>query len=392
LESVISDAESEGTSSYDEEQTAASESESEEVYRLRLANGQWPVKNGVGGGGGKVTADKQKSVESDQSDREFKPKMLLAQEEEEVDSGTELRYDEVANKEAPTPTTTTPAKTADYDYNKYVDKIKPLLYDAELVANLYIRLANKYSTIGPSINTLTEKDEKVQHIHSAQIAYDVIKESSLTNFAHVVSHLLSYLGAIKAEKPIPESASVPNLLTFLEEMVKRNTMTAEHVTMMTCFLARPNRSLLPYHDLRMSFLLTCFKQQISQLNVHTDDRRYLRSCFIKLCEYFVHLDMNLTQQLTRDYLLPHINDKNSTTFIMDTLTYMGLVKSEEMVVTTQDITAPLLLLDFIFVSKRMSLLTSQKLYAFIQLNNPRFKFCSTEREAVANTLRKAIDF
>jgi len=386
---------SDGTSSYDDDEddddddeegdegtSSRSESEGDEIERGMMLQMCGEL------------IETQESVESDGSDHnDFANKIRLQEEEEEDerDSGTELRYDEVLNKD--TSTTTTTITPSDYDYDKYVEKIKPLLYDAELVANLYIRLANKYSVYSSNKTTTDTPNEQIQHIHSAQIAYDVIKESNLTNFASVVTYLLSYLGAIKSEKPIPENASIPNLLSFLEELVRRNSMTSEHVTMLTCFLARPNRKLTPHHEMRVSFLVTCFKQELSQLNVHTDESTYLRTCFIKMCEYFVQLDMKLTKELCGEHLLPFVTDSNSTDFIMDALTYMGLVKSEDkQVVTTQDITSPLVLLDHIFLSKQMSLLTSQKLYAFIQLNNPRFKFCADERQQVANTLRKQIDF
>ena len=293
--------------------------------------------------------------------------------------GTELRYDDsvfhkCANNHS--------------DYHKWLENIKPLLYDPELVANLYLRLANKYG----KYNIDGEETQYIQHIHSAQIAYDVIKGSNLTNFASVISYLLSYMGAIKTEKALPENICIPNLLSFLEELIKRNTMTSDHVTMFTCLLSRPNRNLTEHHELRRSFLHTCFKQEISQLNVNTDQLLYLNACFIKISENFVQLDSALAEKLTKEFILPYLTDQNSTTFIMNALTYMGLLKSEEPAIITCDISSALVLLDVIFRTKQMSLLTSQKLYAFIQLNNPRFQFCDSEREAITKTLKMAIDF
>ena len=278
--------------------------------------------------------------------------------------------------------------SASSDYEEWVDSIKPLLHDAELVASLFIRLANKYD----ATKSRDGGESNLQHLHSAQIAYDVIAEGKLTHFASVISHLLSYLGAIKSEKPVPGEVSVPNLLAFIEELIRRNSIASDHVDMLTCFVSRPNRKLTRHNDLRVRFLTTCFEQEMSRLNVKTDESRYLRTCFVKISEHFVHLDMNVADGFTKRYLVPHITDKNSTSFIMDVLTYMGLIRSEEPVVTTHDITSPLILLNVVFLSKQMSLLTSQKLYAFIRLNNPRFRFCNPERDAITKTLERLISF
>ena len=161
------------------------------------------------------------------------------------------------------------------DYHNWLENIKPLLYDAELVANLFLRLANKY---GKYINK-NEETLYIQHLHSAQIAYDVIKGSKLTNFGSVISYLLGYMGAVKTEKPLPDNICIPNLLSFLEQLIKRNTMSSDHVTMFTCLLSRPNTKLTEHHVLRLSFLNTCFKQEISQLNVNTEELQYLLVCF-----------------------------------------------------------------------------------------------------------------
>ena len=277
---------------------------------------------------------------------------------------------------------------SDSIYHTWVGSIKHLLHNAQLVADLYVRLANKFSR-----HTKDEEEEtRMQYLHCAEIAYDIIKKSNSINFANVLSHLLSYIGAIKSETLTPLEACPSSILLLLGEMIKRNTMTSLHVSMVTCFVCRPNTRLTKHHAIRLKFLHTCFVQEISQLNVHTEQHHYLTTCFIKISDYFTQVDTKLASNLLHEYLLPYISDENSTVFVMNVLCYMGLVKDEQTKVVTLDITSSLILLNDIYNSKKLSLLTSQKLFAFVQLENPKFRFCSTERETLGETLKTVIGY
>ena len=199
-----------------------------------------------------------------------------------------------------------------------------------------MRLSNKFSR---HISD-QEEETRLQYLHCAEIAYDIIKKSNSINFANVLSHLLSYVGAIKAEGSIPVEACPSSLLLLLGEMIKRNTLTSHHVSMLTCFVSQPNTKLTKYHKLRTKFLATCFLQEMSQLNVHTDEHFYLNTCFVKISDYFVQVDTKLANSMCAEYLLPYINDTNSTVFVMNLLCYMGLVKDESTKYVTHDITSP----------------------------------------------------
>ena len=75
----------------------------------------------------------------------------------------------------------------------WLTNIKHLLVDSEVVANLFVRLSNKYN----EYTTTNNKTLSLQQIHMARTTYDVITHNNLTNFAHVLSHILSYIGLIK---------------------------------------------------------------------------------------------------------------------------------------------------------------------------------------------------
>lgn len=297
--------------------------------------------------------------------------------DEEEDSGTELRYDENHH-------TTHHNNSEDFsNYEVCLENIKPLLHDAELVAHLFLRLANKY---GMHCNAKNDAMH-VHHLHSAQIAYDAIQESNLINFSSVISHLLSYMGALKSENPLPDNISIPDLLKFLEKLVEREAMTSYHVTMLACFLSRPNRRLTAFHQSRMNFLQSCFKYEIGQVHAHSDSVEYLSTCFRKISEYFIQWDMQLTQRLTHEFLIPHLNDELALSFMTNVLVYMNLKKDKNSVVTN-DIASPLLLLDQILRSTKMTHSATNLLKDVLHSNDAKFRFCSEEKDKLCLTLKQ----
>ena len=129
---------------------------------------------------------------------------------------------------------------------------------------------------------------------------------------------------------------------------------------------------------------------MSQLNIHMQEDLYLITCFMKISEYFVQIDFKLATKLTNEYLVGYLTNENSGTFVTNVLMYMGLLKNDQYKkVVTLDITASLILLDIILSSKEVSLVDTHKLYAFIQLENPKFQFCAQERETLSKTLKRA---
>lgn len=228
------------------------------------------------------------------------------------------------------------------------------------------------------------------HLYSAQIAYHVINDSHVMNFSSVISYLLSYIGAIKTENPVPDNVSIPNLLKFLNQLIGKDIMIPYHIKMLTCFLIRPNSRLKAFHEHRMSLLETCFMQEMKSVDIYRDMLQYLNLCFIKISEYFVPLDMLITRKLTVEYLIPHISADNSDTFIINVLTYMDMIKHERTVSTTSDVASSIILLSLIFQLCDMRISTSQILLNFIELDNPKFRFCSDEKDTLASTLKKIL--
>ena len=105
----------------------------------------------------------------------------------------------------------------------------------------------------------------------------------------------------------------------------------------------------------------------------------------------MHLDIELANTLLKRHLLPFISEKNSSTFVMNVLVYMGLMKGEKTTIVSNDITSSLISLTYILSTNTVSLVAAQELYAFIQLDDPRFRFCQMERETLLSTLEMAID-
>jgi len=255
-----------------------------------------------------------------------------------------------------------------------------------VVANLFVRLANKYS----EYKSLDKKAYYMQQVHMATTAYDVITDNNLTNFAHVISHLLSFVGAIKCEKSPPESINIANILLFLEQLVEKGSLSTFHITLFTVLLSRPNEKLKRYHTLRVKLLHTCFVQETRRLKITSGELYHLHICFMKISEYFVHLDKELSSTLIDEYILPNLSIQNSMEFISRVLRYMDLVKDDETkenVVTTTDISSSLILLSMIYKRKPLSTVSTQKLYTLLKSDHPKFRFCDEERKMLIEALR-----
>lgn len=150
---------------------------------------------------------------------------------------------------------------------------------------------------------------------------------------------------------------------------------------------------LAHHSLRVEFLRTCFEYTMSQLNVHTQHDVYMITCFTNLCQHILPLDTVMASSLLTEYIQPHMED-HSDVFMKNVLLYMGLLGGAEtssVIITTHDITAALVLLEMMFTSCRWSLTSAHLLYAFLQQDNPKFMFCSLEREHLLRTLKKIIN-
>ena len=53
---------------------------------------------------------------------------------------------------------------------------------------------------------------------------------------------------------------------------------------------------------------------------------------MKISDYFVHFDMNLSEKLVEQYILPTLNNETITSgFIHNVLRYMNLLENEETV-------------------------------------------------------------
>ena len=159
--------------------------------------------------------------------------LLDIDDEDGVDSGT----DNVTEKGD---------KFEDSMYFMCLENIQHLLHDAKLIANLYVRLANKFSdNLGK--NEAEDEPERTQcdqYISCAEIVHTIVSRNNLVNFNDVLSYILGYIGVIKSEIPEPENTSPPNLLIFIGEMITRHILTIDEVNMMACCLAsRPTTKL-----------------------------------------------------------------------------------------------------------------------------------------------------
>lgn len=254
------------------------------------------------------------------------------------------------------------------------------------MANLFVRLANKYS----EYKSMDKKAYYMQQVHMATTAYDVITENNLTNFAHVISHLLSFVGALKCERPPPDSINIANVLLFLEQLVEKGSLSTFHITLFTVLLSRPNEKLKRYHTLRVKLLHTCFVQEIRRLKITAGELYHLHNCFTKISEYFVHLDKDLTSTLIDEYLLPNLSVQNSMDFMTSVLQYMDILdegETKEDTIKTNDISSALILLSMVYKRKPLSTVSTQKLYTLLKSDHPKFRFCEEERKVLIDTLR-----
>ena len=231
----------------------------------------------------------------------------------------------------------------------------------------------------------------MQQIHMATTAYEVITHNNLTNFAHVLSHLLSFLGLIKCEKEPPGNVSAPNILIFLRQVVENASLSTFHITVLTVLLAKTNERLKRYHSLRVDLLHACFVQEMRRLKITSGELHHITICFIKISEYFVHLDRDLTCTLIDDYILPNLTKHNSVGFIDNILHYMGLIGAHERtgggtVIKATDISSSLILLSLVLKRRPLPTETTQKLSKILNSDHPKFRFCDDERRILFDTL------
>ena len=171
-----------------------------------------------------------------------------------------------------------------------------------LVRKLCIRLSNKYN----EYTTTNNKTLSLQQIHMARTTYDVITHNNLTNFAHVLSHILSYIGLIKCEKEPPRNIDVANMLRFLHQFVETGCLSNFHINVLTVLLSKPNERLKRYHSLRVNLLHCCFVHEMRRLRITEGEVNHVTVCFVKITEYFVHFDMVLSSKLVDDYLITNL--------------------------------------------------------------------------------------
>ena len=203
-----------------------------------------------------------------------------------------------------------------------------------------------------------------QYLQCAEKVYEIVEESKSTCFAPVLSYLLFYIGSSKSLNPPPATKSIASLLLLLRQLMERKTLAPFHVAMMSDFISRSKTKLVNHHDAVVDFLRTCFEEEMDQIDVDSHQQRYLITTFIRVCEYFAHVDTQLATLLADKYLVPYLNEENCVDFTVDVFSYMEIMKIKRNHAVAYDITSSLL--QIISCSEELLSVVREKLCATIK--------------------------
>ncbi|XP_066923277.1 uro-adherence factor A-like [Clytia hemisphaerica] len=219
--------------------------------------------------------------------------------------------------------------------------------------------------------------------------YELLSHQDMDQFALVLNDLLCYLGVIKSEHPVPNNINVKTLLRYLTQLIQHNDLDAHTIQTFVYFLIKPSENLSKHHKERVEFVEACYHAEMRALSQDTANIDSLMNrAFEKLSTYLVHLDKERSKEITKEHIIQKITDENFNQFAIGAFMFMGLLKSEEHVATTNDLSAPLYLLDYILES--METLPKSSYYiltAFLgEKLSRKYKFCNKQRITLYNKL------
>ena len=256
--------------------------------------------------------------------------------------------------------------------------IRPSLSSSKEVARLYLRLSINYAKVKDSNN-----------VEKARAIYNILNENHLCDFESVISDLMEFRedSLETSLSQIKENANA--LMVFLESVFTGSSILIKDIRFVAELIAKPNKYLYDLSIPRVKLLKTCFIEEMRHFKQH-EDTEYLIKCFIMICKYFVQLDYSTTISMTKEYLLPYVNEINSEQFLLSVITYMGLLKTEnKFMYVTNDVTASLILLNIIFKNKDIDSKINDTFIAFLNITSRRFQFCNQERLELLHSIENA---
>ncbi|XP_065668551.1 serine-rich adhesin for platelets isoform X5 [Hydra vulgaris] len=274
------------------------------------------------------------------------------------------------------------------ELDAWVTSIKSSLSNTKEVAKLYAMLSLNYFQV---INESEDKcqkdlDNRQEYVNKAKICidkaralYNILKDNEKCSFESVIKYLLEFQeDCFRLSWPeINKNAQA--LIVFLNSVLKESDVITKHIQFVGELVANPKMYLYNLSTPRIELLKTCFFEELKHFK-KCNDNDYLIKCFIMISRYFVLLDQPTTESLTKEYLLPFINEKNGAEFLVSIVTYMGLFKSNSKNMDiTCDATTSLILLTIIFQNKNFDFRNKKDLEQFLEITAKQFQFCNQER-------------
>jgi len=213
--------------------------------------------------------------------------------------------------------------------------------------------------------------------------YTILEERKIVRFSLIINNILCYLGVLKSEFPLPSHIDITRLLDFLIKLVDRCDIHIQHIQTFVYFLIKPSCELSKHHhEARIELVTTCFRKEMDILRQSQTTLEMTNSAFQKISKYLVHLDKERCKQLTSEHVKTNITRENFNTFVVGVFMYMGLLKSEEPTPTSNNLSAPLYLLDFILEDyKELPKSSYDILEAFLSDKlSWKYTFCNAKRK------------
>lgn len=242
----------------------------------------------------------------------------------------------------------------------------------------HVYQVNTYTEFYLKISETSQAESSLDRVELASKLYDIVEEYDLCSFTLVINELLCHLGVLKSEKPLKEQINISSLLEFLKLFIENGNLKLYHIQTFAYFIAKPSWRLSVHKTLRIDVLSACFHQELNSIHHQSSsllDR--ITIAFRKLCEYIFYVDVELSKNLLHKFVVPYITSELSTQFVINIVQYMGLLKSETPVPTTENATPSLVLLSSI-VDNDSNILSQDSrrvLKAFLEQTSTVFRFC-----------------
>ncbi|XP_047126604.1 protein PFF0380w isoform X3 [Hydra vulgaris] len=274
------------------------------------------------------------------------------------------------------------------ELDAWVTSINSSLSNRKEVAKLYAMLSlNYFQIINESADKCQEDlDNRQKYANKAKICidkahalYNILKDNEECSFESVIKYLLEFQEDCFGLSWPEINKNAQALIVFLNSVFKESDVITKHIQFVGELVANPKMYLYNLSTPRIELLKTCFFEELKHLKT-CNDNDYLIKCFIMISRYFVLLDQPTTESLTKEHLLPFINEKNGAEFLISIVTYMGLFKSNSKNMdVTCDATTSLILLTIIFQNKNFDFKIKKDLVQFLEITAKQFQFCNQER-------------